>query len=66
MHVPRRPPNSVLAKMVTEQARPLDPSAHELARTPSFGRSGSLSTASLLRRRNPAAVPTRASTAAAA
>ena len=66
MHVPHRPPNSVPTKAATEEARPLDRSAHELARTASFGRSGSLSAATLLRPRNPAAVPTRASTGAAA
>ena len=66
MHVPRRPPTSVPAKTVTEESRLTDHSAHELARTASFGRRGSLSAASLLRPRNSPAVPNRTSTAAAA
>ena len=66
MQVVRRPPNPVPAKVVTEEPRPIKPSAHELTRTVSFGRSGSLSAASLLRPRNSTAVPTRAATPAAA
>jgi hypothetical protein len=66
MHVLSHPKNLVPARAVTKEPRPIDPSAHELARTASFGRRGSLSAANLLRPRDFAAAPTRASTPAAA
>ena len=66
MYVLSHPNNSVPASGVTEEPRPTDPSAHELAQTASFGRRGSLSAASLLRPRDSAAAATRAATPAAA